>query len=111
MSRSLEPCGRCSISRKGPLELGAELPWTRLDSKSSIDPSDLRSIERGLTSNDEVFFASHCNDSLLRSQDASWAEALFPNRMHFFERDGHLGNLHRQDMRKAIARFVDTPSS
>jgi hypothetical protein len=36
---------------------------------------------------------------------------LFPNRVHFFERGGHLGNLHRQDMRKAIARYVDTPSS
>jgi hypothetical protein len=111
MSRSLGSCGRRSISQKGPLELGAELPWTRLDSEFLIDLSDLCSIERGLTSNDEVFFAGNCNDFSLRSQDASWAEALFPNRVHFFERDGRLGNLHRQDMRKAIARFVDTPSS
>jgi hypothetical protein len=111
MSRSLGPCGRCSSSQKGALELGAELPWVRLDSEFSIRLSDLGSIECGLASNDEVFFVSHCNDSLLRSQDASWAEALFPNRVHFFERGGHLGNLHRQDMCKAIARYVDTPSS
>jgi hypothetical protein len=44
-------------SQKGPLELGAELPRIRLDSKSSIDLSDLRSIERGLTSSGEVFCA------------------------------------------------------
>ena len=83
----------------------------RLDSEFSIRLSDLCSIECGLTSNDEVFFVSNCNDSLLGSQDASRAEALFPNRVHFFERGGHLGNLHRQDMRNAIARYVDTPSS
>ncbi|MBW1842767.1 MAG: hypothetical protein JRE38_01870 [Deltaproteobacteria bacterium] len=93
------------------LDLRAELPWARLDSEFSIDLSNSCSLECGLTSNDKVFFVSDCNDFLLRSQDASWAEALFPNRVHFFERDGHLGNLHRQDMRKAIARFVDTPSS
>jgi hypothetical protein len=111
MSRSLGSCGRCSISQKGALELRAELPWTRLDSEFTIDLSNLCSLECGLTSNEMVFFVSDCNDFLLRSQDASCAEALFPNRVHFFERDGHLGSLHRQDMRKAIVRFVETPSS
>ena len=59
----------------------------------------------------KVFFVSNRNDFLLRSQDASWVKTLLPNRVHFFERGGHLGNLHRQDIREAIARFVNTPSS
>jgi hypothetical protein len=96
---------------EGTRELGPELPRTRLDSKFSIDLSDMRSIECGLASNGEVFFASHCNDFSLRSQDASWGEALFPNCVHFLERGGRFGSLHRQEMCKVNARFVDKPSS
>jgi hypothetical protein len=68
---------------EGTLELGAELPRTRLDSEFSIGRSDWCSIECGLTSNGKFFFANNCNDFSLRSQDASWGEALFPNCVHF----------------------------
>jgi hypothetical protein len=88
-----------------------DISFSEYGAQRMFDLSDLRSIERDLASNDKVFFVSNRSDFLLWSQDASLAEALFPNRVHFFERDDHLGNLHRQDMRKAITRFVDTPSS
>jgi ABC-type transporter lipoprotein component MlaA len=92
-------------------EKRADIAFSEYGAQRMFDLSDLRSIERDLANNDKVFFVSNRNDFLLRSQDASWAEALFPNRTHFFERGGHLGNLHRQDIREAISRFVDTPSS
>ncbi len=88
-----------------------DISFSEYGARRMFELSDLRSIERGLANNEKVFFVSNRNDFLLRTQDASWAEALFPNRAHFFERGGHLGNLHRQDIREAIARFVNTPSS
>ena len=88
-----------------------DISFSEYGAQRMFELSDLRSIERGLANNDKVFFVSNRNDFLLRTQDASWAEALFPNRAHFFERGGHLGNLHRQDIREAISRFVNPPSS
>ncbi|MBW2542329.1 MAG: VacJ family lipoprotein [Deltaproteobacteria bacterium] len=90
-------------------EQRADIRFSEYGAQRMFELSDLRSIERGLANNDKVFFVSNRNDFLLRSQDVSWAEALFPSRAHFFERGGHLGNLHRQDIREAIKRFVNKP--
>jgi phospholipid-binding lipoprotein MlaA len=76
-----------------------------------FDLSDLRSISADLSRNEKVFFVSNRNDFLLREQDIAWVDDLMGERVHFFERGGHLGNLHRQDIREAIARFVNPPSS
>ena len=89
----------------------ADISFSDYGAQRLFDLSDLRSIERDLANNDKVFFVSNRNDFLLRPQDVSWARTLFPDRAHFFERGGHLGNLHRQDIREAIARFVNPPSS
>jgi phospholipid-binding lipoprotein MlaA len=89
----------------------ADISFSEYGAQRLFDLSDLRSIERDLASNDKVFFVSNRNDFLLRTQDVSWAKTLFPDRAHFFERGGHLGNLHQQDIREAITRFVNPPSS
>jgi ABC-type transporter lipoprotein component MlaA len=89
----------------------SDISFSDYGAQRMFDLSGLRSIERGLASNDKVFFVSNRNDFLLRSQDVTWVKALFADRAHFFDRGGHLGNLHRQDIREAITRFVDTPSS
>jgi len=89
----------------------ADISFSDYGAQRLFDLSDLSSIERDLANNDKIFFVSNHNDFLLRTQDVSWAKTLFPDRAHFFERGGHLGNLHRQDIREAITRFVNPPSS
>ena len=89
----------------------ADISFSDYGAQRLFDLSDLSSIERDLANNDKIFFVSNHNDFLLRTQDVSWVKTLFANRAHFFERGGHLGNLHRQDIREAISRFVNTPSS
>ncbi|HXV36759.1 MAG TPA: MlaA family lipoprotein, partial [Myxococcota bacterium] len=73
--------------------------------------SNLRSVGDAIASNPKVFFVSNRNDFLLRSQDIAWVSALLGDRVYFFERGGHLGNLHREDIREAIRRFVNKPSA
>jgi ABC-type transporter lipoprotein component MlaA len=69
--------------------------------------SDLRSIEDALAGNDKVIFASNRNDFLLRSEDIEWVtDLLDEDRVLFFERGGHLGNLNRDDVREALSELV-----
>lgn len=89
----------------------ADVRFSESGAQRLFDLSDLRSIEAGLAKNEKVFFVSNRNDFLLRQQDIAWVNALMGDRVHFFERGGHLGNLHRQDIQEAIRRFVNPPSS
>ena len=64
---------------------------------------DLRSIGTALAANPRVRFVSNENDFLLRPEDIEWVTStLGDERVLFFERGGHLGNLGRDDIRQAI---------
>ena len=89
----------------------ADVRFSESGAQRIFELSDLRSIEGGLVKNERVFFVSNRNDFLLRQRDVAWVDALLGDRVFFFERGGHLGNLHREDIREAIRRFVNQPSS
>jgi hypothetical protein len=89
----------------------ADVRFSESGAQRLFDLSDLRSVEVGLAKNEKIFFVSNRNDFLLRPKDIAWVNALMGERVHFFERGGHLGNLFREDIQEAIARFVNPPSS
>jgi ABC-type transporter lipoprotein component MlaA len=89
----------------------ADIQFSESGAQRLFELSDLRSIAPALAKNAKVFFVSNRNDFLLRQQDVAWMDALMGDRVHFFERGGHLGNLHRKEIREAIVRFVNPPSS
>jgi ABC-type transporter lipoprotein component MlaA len=88
-----------------------DIRFSEYGAQRLFDLSDLRSVEVGLSKNEKVFFVSNRNDFLLRQKDIAWVDALMGERVHFFKRGGHLGNLFREDIQEAIARFVNPPSS
>ncbi|MBW2715717.1 MAG: VacJ family lipoprotein [Deltaproteobacteria bacterium] len=92
-------------------ETREDIRFSEYGAQRLFDLSDLRSVETGLAKNEKVFFVSNRNDFLLRQKDIAWVNALLGERVHFFESGGHLGNLFREDIQEAIARFVNTPSS
>jgi len=89
----------------------ADIRFSESGAQRMFDLSGLHSIADDLARNPKVFFVSNKNDFLLRRQDVAWVDALLGNRVHFFERGGHLGNLYRKDIREAITRFVNSPTS
>jgi len=89
----------------------ADVSFSNSGARRLFDLSDLRSIEGNLANNEKVFFVSNRNDFLLRPEDVAWVGALMGERVRFFERGGHLGNLYREDIQEAIRRFVNPPSS
>jgi len=92
-------------------EKRADIRFSESGAQRMFDLSGLHSIADDLARNPKVFFVSNKNDFLLRRQDIAWVDALMGDRVHFFERGGHLGNLYRKDIREAITRFVNSPSS
>lgn len=72
-----------------------------------LELCDLRSIEDALAANDKITFVSNRNDFLLRPEDVEWLRETLGERAHFFERGGHLGNLHREDIQEAIHALVE----
>jgi hypothetical protein len=87
-----------------------DVSFSEAGAERLFELSGLRSIAADLARNEKVFFVSNRNDFLLRDQDVEWVVALLGDRVHFFERGGHLGNLYREDIRDAIGRFVNSPS-
>ena len=68
---------------------------------------DVRSIAAPLAANPRIRFATNRNDFLLAPGDLEWIEGLLgPERVIVFERGGHLGNLHRDDIRAVLAAEV-----
>jgi hypothetical protein len=57
--------------------------------------------------NPRLRFATNRNDFLLAPGDLEWiTELLGPDRVTVFERGGHLGNLHRDDIRAVLAAEI-----
>ena len=70
---------------------------------------DVRALRQGLARNPRIVFATNQNDFLLAPGDIEWmTEVLGPERVLVFERGGHLGNLHRDDIRTALQDLVES---
>lgn len=68
---------------------------------------DIRSIAPALAANPRLRFATNRNDFLLAPGDLEWITALLgPDRVTVFERGGHLGNLHRDDIQSVLAAEI-----
>lgn len=73
---------------------------------------NLRSVEAGLLDNPKVRYVGNTNDFLMTPEDFEWVRrTLGDDRVLFFERGGHTGNLHVEDIQDAIREFVVPGSS
>lgn len=88
-------------------ELRDDISFTEEGADAMFAMCDLRSIEDELAALDNVLFVSNKNDFLLRPQDIEWAEKVFGENTLFFDRGGHLGNLHHEDLQIAVRSLYE----
>lgn len=71
--------------------------------------TDLRSIEQPLARNQKIRLFPTRNDFLYSPEDIRWLSRVFDDeRLHFFEKGGHLGNLHREDVTDRIMESLQS---
>ena len=83
------------------------LPYTAsrlgLDAEELVAENDLRRLEARLRADPRIRCFANRNDFLTTRADRRWLRAtLGPERVRFFRRGGHLGNLHEPDVQRAI---------
>ena len=83
------------------------LPYTAsplgLDAEQLVAENDLHRLEVPLRSDPRIRCFANRNDFLTTRADRRWLLAtLGPERVRFFRRGGHLGNLHEPDVQRAI---------
>lgn len=92
------------------------LPWyaSRLDgigldeagAQELLRRADLRAVEDGLRANPAVRVFTNADDFLLAPEDLSWLRDVLGERLIVFPEGGHLGNLHREGIQRAIDAIV-----
>jgi len=76
-------------------EVGAPWNWY-------VEAAGLRAIGTELRRDPAVRVIANRDDFVLRPEDAAWLTDVLGDRLRLFERGGHLGNLHREAVRRAI---------
>jgi hypothetical protein len=72
-----------------------------------VEANDLRSIETQLRNHPEIRHFANRNDFLTTDEDVRWmTQVLGAEHVHFFERGGHLGGLHRPEVQAEIMQAV-----
>ena len=86
----------------------ASIEFDQAGAQSLLSHCNLRTVSTKLTENPKVLYFGNKNDFLLAPEDVSWLETAWgPNRVFLFERGGHLGNLHREDVQRVIASVIE----
>ncbi len=74
-----------------------------LDAEQLVAENDLRRLETRLRADPRIRCFANRNDFLTTRSDRRWLRAtLGPERVRFFRRGGHLGNLHEPEVQRAI---------
>ncbi|WP_419190521.1 VacJ family lipoprotein [Saltatorellus ferox] len=88
--------------------LSGEIDVTEAGAEHLLELCSVRSIQAELAANPRVRFVTNRNDFLLAPGDLEWiTELLGEDRVTVFERGGHLGNLHLDEVRKVIESEID----
>jgi hypothetical protein len=81
---------------------------TPASSAEMVAMNDLRAIAEPLRANPELRVFANRNDFLTSDADVEWlAELVGPERVRFFPRGGHLGNLHRPEVQAEVMASIE----
>ena len=88
--------------------MAGEIPATEAGAARLLELCDVRSIQDELKANPRVRFITNRNDFLLAPGDLEWITNLLgEDRVTVFERGGHLGNLHIDQVKKVIESEIE----
>jgi ABC-type transporter lipoprotein component MlaA len=80
---------------------------TLCDADELIRQNDLHAIAPALRRNPRIRHFANENDFLTSGEDVAWlTELLGPERVRFFPRGGHLGNLHRPGVQRQVTEAL-----
>lgn len=70
------------------------------------EKSSLMAIEKNLSENQKIRILHNVNDFLLRKNDIDWLRKIMKERIIFFDRGGHLGNLFMEEFQAQLINSV-----
>ena len=76
--------------------------------ESLVQQNDLRSIEDSLRHNGKIHSFANRNDFLTTDEDLEWiTSVLGPSRAKLYAEGGHLGNLHKPEVRSEVMAAIE----
>ena len=84
-------------------KLGTKLTVEEMNKKASLP-----AITDTLKTNKKIRVIHNIDDFLISPEDAKWLQDTLGDKIHMFDKGGHLGNLYREDVQNWIAEDMKT---
>ena len=89
-------------------EIRPDVTFDETGAEHLLAACDLRAYAAKLCGNPKVLYFGNKNDSLLSPADVAWLQTEWSaDQVVLFERGGHMGNLHRDDVQGVIAAVLE----